>query len=365
MINNQEELEKLIKSAKKNDSIAIDTEFVWERTYFPKLGLIQIGLSNDDCRLIDPLTLEDLTPLKEILEDESVVKILHDAPQDLTILHRATGAHIRNVFDTRLAAGFCGLTSTISLSYLIEELLDILLPKTETRTNWLKRPLDNKQILYAEDDVRYLRAIRILLLTRAYSPEVKSYLEEEMMALNNPEIYTPLPDNERYKRVKGAKGLSRQGLAILKELALWREVTAREKDRPRNHIVPDNVLVTIAKKQLRSEQSIKNETPISQKALKKYGKHLVDASQKGLDYQNQELPGSLKIPRLSAKEKNNVEKLSQFIRLKSDTKGIDPVLVATTSELKRFVKHLNSPERGGKLKQNHGWRKKFLAEFFI
>jgi len=149
MISSEKEFITLIDRALNTDRVALDTEFVWERTYYPRLGLIQLALSDEDCFLIDPLAIKDLTPLGKLLNDAKVVKILHDAPQDLTILSRVTGAVPQNIFDTRISAGFSGLSSTISLADLISVLLDINLAKTETRTNWLKRPLDPSQIDYA------------------------------------------------------------------------------------------------------------------------------------------------------------------------------------------------------------------------
>jgi len=144
MITTKEQLAKLVSRARKTDAIALDTEFVWERTYYPQLGLIQVALSDEDCHLIDPCALTDLSPLGDLLSDRSVVKILHDAPQDLFILSRATGAAPQNIFDTRLAAGFANLPATLSLGSLIKNILDIDLPKTETRTNWLQRPLTDQ-----------------------------------------------------------------------------------------------------------------------------------------------------------------------------------------------------------------------------
>ncbi|MGI9568657.1 MAG: ribonuclease D, partial [Desulfobulbia bacterium] len=114
MINSEKDFSDLIERACNTDCVGLDTEFIWERTYYPRLGLIQLALSDEDCFLIDPLAIEDFTPLGRLLGNRGVVKILHDAPQDLMILNRVTGVVPRNVFDTRIAAGFSGLPSTIS-----------------------------------------------------------------------------------------------------------------------------------------------------------------------------------------------------------------------------------------------------------
>jgi len=180
MINSMDKLNDLVEKARSTDAVAIDTEFVWTRTYLPQLGLIQLALSDEDCYLIDPLAIDDLSAFGKLLADQRVIKIFHDAPQDLAILHAATGHIPKNIFDTRLAAGFAGLPATFSLGNLIRNLLDISLAKTETRTNWLRRPLDKKQVNYALDDVRYLRAARVILVNRIIGPEIKSWLQEEL-----------------------------------------------------------------------------------------------------------------------------------------------------------------------------------------
>lgn len=365
MITTQKELEALVKRAMNNDSVALDTEFIWERTYYPQLGLIQIALSNDDCHLIDPTTISDLSSLGELLASPDVIKIFHDAPQDLAILQRATGTTPQNIFDTRLAAGFCGLSSTLSLGNLITELLEITLLKTETRTNWLQRPLNEKQIQYALDDVKYMRAARVVLLTRVYSPEVQSFLEEELKNFHTSVSYKGLNDGERYTKVKGAGSLSIQNLAILRELASWREQKARKVDRPRGHIIPDTVLTAIARNKLVTAQTIAEDSGISAKACKRYQDDIIECVQKGLDCDKTNLPDSLKAPRLTEKNKEDLEKLSKMIKLKSDTKGMDPALLGNTSDLKYFIKSLGAPEKLKTARLNQGWRKQFLSEFLI
>ncbi|MGW8195489.1 MAG: ribonuclease D, partial [Desulforhopalus sp.] len=209
-ITTESQLDALIKRALQTDAVALDTEFVWERTYYPRLGLIQMALSDEECFLIDPLTIKNLQPLGKLLSDRSVIKIFHDAPQDLAILQRATGTAPQNIFDTRLAAGFSDLSATLSLSNLIKELLDIDLSKNETRTNWLQRPLTKNQVSYALNDVRYLRATRILLLSRIIGPKIKSWLQEELNLLNNPATYSGPAGNTRYQKLRGASSLDRQ-----------------------------------------------------------------------------------------------------------------------------------------------------------
>jgi ribonuclease D len=357
MITTAEELESLMERAHQTDAVALDTEFIWERTYYPKLGLVQLALSNEECFLIDPCALSDLSPLGKLLADDGVVKIFHDAPQDLSILRTATGYDPRNIFDTRLAAGFGGLSSTLSLGALVELLLDIKLEKTETRTNWLKRPLDPRQTEYAKDDVRYLRAVRVLLLARVL-PETIEWLEEELQRLDNPENYIGINGSERYTKIKGAGGLNGKSLAILQELATWRETEAIKRDKPRGHIVKDPVLLSIARDALTETQAIVQCGEISQKSVTTYGDTLIQQVKKGLQRAKSEYPPSLHRSKLNSTQKKALTELQDYIRLKSDVAGIDPALIGNKKELITCVKH-NAPSSS---RQKNSWRKIFLAE---
>lgn len=356
MITTIEDLTSLMARAHKTDAVALDTEFVWERTYFPRLGLIQIALSDEECFIIDPIALKDLTPLGKLLADPAVVKIFHDAPQDLTILRAATKHDPKNIFDSRLAAGFAALGSTLSLAALVERLLDIKLTKSETRTNWLKRPLDPKQTEYALDDVRYLRAIRVLILARVL-PETKTWLKEEMLLFNNPQQYLGVTDAERYTKIKGAGSLDCRSLAILKELCTWREEEARQKDKPRGHIIKDSVLITIARKHLTDHSSIFASGEISAKTVKQYGDTIIQLVKNGENCIDSRLPQTLHRKKLKKSEKEALNSLQEYITLKSDVNGIDPALIGNKNELIKIIRHSTETSR-----QNSGWRETFLAE---
>jgi len=365
-IQNEADLDKLVDRARKTDAVALDTEFVWERTYYPQLGLVQIALSDEDCYLIDPIAIQNLQPLGKLLSDRAVIKIFHDAPQDLTILQRVTGATPQNIFDTRLAAGFSNLPATLSLANLIKELLDINLSKNETRTDWLQRPLTEEQIRYALDDVRYLRAVRVILLTRIIGPKIKSWLQEELNLLNNPASYSGPPDNARFRKIRGNSHLDRKGLAVLKNLTTWREGVARKIDRPRGHVIKDALLMEMASEKPVTVDDLKRKTGLSDRAAAKYGDTLTSIIETTLG-QNEATYPTLQHPvRLSKNDRKGMEKLNKLIELKCDLLGIAPGLLGNTSELKLLVKTLNTTKNDNleQLRQTDGWRKHFLEDFF-
>ena len=364
MITNQKDLQALISRARTVDAVALDTEFFWERTYYPKLGLIQLALSSEECYLIDPCALSDLSTLGELLGDPAVVKIFHDAPQDLSILYQATGVMARTIFDTRLAAGFSGISSTISLGNLIKELLDIDLPKTETRTNWLRRPLNQKQIEYALDDVRYLRTIRELLLSGILSPKIKGWLDEELERYDNPEFYQPPADENRYMKIKGAGNLNRQALASLQGLAGWREQEARKRNRPRGHIITDQALLFLATKQTLSPETMEKSGFMTNRIIEQYREQLMVLIEQGLLCPEQSCPPSLYTVKPNKTELTEIKRLQQEITMKSDTLGLDPGLICNTSELRTLIQFQRQPDKGSPKRLVSGWRQEFLAEMF-
>lgn len=366
LIQNETDLNLLVQKARQTDAVALDTEFVWERTYYPQLGLIQIALSDEECYLIDPIAIKDLSALGKLLSDRGVIKILHDAPQDLTILQQATGAIPQNIFDTRLAAGFSGLPATLSLANLIKELLDIDLAKNETRTNWVKRPLTDAQVDYALDDVRYLRAVRVLLLSGVIGPKIKSWLQEELNLLNNPANYNSTNNSERYRKIRGSNSLSRTGLAILKNLAVWRDGMAQKRDRPRGHIIKDTGLIELAKLQPKTSEELTAKTSLSDKAVSRYAKNVLAIISATLDQDNSLYPEQKQPTRLNSGEKETLKNLNGLIALKCDLLGIATSLIGNSSELKQLTKTLQSskPQEIDQLRQTSGWRQNFLEDFF-
>ncbi|MBW6520025.1 MAG: ribonuclease D [Desulfoarculaceae bacterium] len=364
MITNQKDLQALIRRARATDAVALDTEFFWERTYYPKLGLIQLALSSEECFLIDPCALSDLSALGELLGDPTVVKIFHDAPQDLSILYQATGVLPRTIFDTRLAAGFAGISSTISLGNLIKELLDIELPKTETRTNWLRRPLNQKQIEYALDDVRYLRALRVLLLSGILGPEIKGWLDEELERYDDPNYYEPPVDENRYLKIKGAGNLNRQALASLQELAGWREQEARKRNRPRGHIITDQALLYLATNQILSPEKMEQSKLITNRTIDQYGQQFIALIKKGLLCPEQNCPPSLHTAKLNKTEQEELKRLQKYITLKSDALSLDPSLICNNSELRALIRFQGQPDKIYPRRLASGWRHEFLAEMF-
>ncbi len=358
LINTPNELETLVNRALDAPCVGIDTEFVWEQTYYPRLGIIQVGLSENDCHLIDAVTLSDLSPLGTLLSDPHTVKILHDAQQDLWILRRITDAIPCNIFDTRCAAGFAGLSSNLSLGNLLRQCLNIQLPKTETRTNWLRRPLSDKQLAYALNDVRYLPALHEHLLTDIQRRGGENWLAEELRKYDIAKLYDDRAPEEQYTRVKGTGRLSRRDMAIVRELATWREKEAQQADRPRTWIISDNAIVQIARRKPRSTQSLKRLRGIPRSIANQHGNSILNAVQRGLAIDEKNCPPISPPVRPDPFEDARLDLAMAFLRGRCLSAGIDIAMVASRSEVKAYI---SSKKNATDNPLHTGWRHEFLG----
>ncbi len=360
IIRSENELDELVRRAHSAECVALDTEFIWERTYYPILGLVQVGFSEKECYLIDTIACRALSALGAVLEDEKVTKILHDAHQDLVILHRATGALPKTIFDSQCAAGFVGLSATISLGHLVQTLLGVKLSKTETRTNWLRRPLSKRQIAYALNDVRYLPAVRKEILSRVDTSEFKQWLTEELSTYDNPELYREKDSHVQFQRIKGVKRFSAIEMAVLCELASWREERARTEDRPREHIVTDKVLAAIAQSKPATHSALRPTRDFPSKKIRRYGDEIIRVVEKGLRTPPAECPQPQKNNGEDEALNARIDFAMAYIKGRCIARKIDPALIGSRAEITEFVRDCTTGlEESNRLMQ--GWRLAFIG----
>jgi len=244
LIKTTAELEAACETFRTDGVLALDTEFVWRSTYRPQLGIVQAG-GRSLCRALDCLTGMNPAPLRELLEDASIVKILHDARQDLVLLRYWTGVLPRRIFDTQLAAAFAGFPKGIGLQKLLFDVCDVGLPKTETCTDWMQRPLSDAQVRYALDDVRYLPSLRDVLLVRLDELGTRAWFEED--SLRYDDGYAEAESDELWKRIRlGRVRLDGRGRAVLRAVAVRREELAQKMNLPRNWLGDDDALAEMA-----------------------------------------------------------------------------------------------------------------------
>jgi ribonuclease D len=356
MIDSRDELADVCREAEVAGLVGLDTEFVWERTYYPQLGVVQLSVDHDRCYLVDTIALHDFEPLGALLANKGVVKILHDAPQDLTILKRLTGVSPRNIFDTRVAAGFVGYRASLSLQDLAKYLLNISLEKTETRTDWLKRPLSDKQVEYALDDVRWLPSIREQTIERAERNGRIGWMQQELSELDDPATYEARDPDEQYTRVKGAGRVSDRDLGTLQALTAWREREAEHLDLPRRHVIADEVLVAIAKTRPTTVSKLRQIRAIPAPAIDRHGQALLDAVAEGQERRPEPMskPGQS-----SPKDDVRVEFGLAFVRGRAIDEGVDHRLIGSRNDVRDAV--LNG-ETGNTARLMGGWRREFVGD---
>lgn len=350
LIATEHELNNLVTKAMRAPAVGLDTEFVWERTFYPRLGLVQLAIGRE-CYLIDPVAIGDLSLLGKLISEPSVTKILHDAQQDLMILKTATGADPENIFDTRLAYGFCSGSSILSLSALLEGTLNISLPKTETRANWLMRPLTGKMVEYACDDVKYLTELMDFIVSSAEKQNTAAWLKDELKIYDGSSLYTEIAPDEYFRKIKGIDQLKGAKLAVLRELAAWREEVARQRNRPRGHIVHNNILLALAYKCPVNLEELGKINHLSPKNIEMYGEDLLECIERGMNIQSELRPTP--VPRLVRKKA--AAKIYELIEQKASELNIDPALVCSRRELTILLDSGSKESRIFK-----GWRNEFM-----
>jgi ribonuclease D len=254
-------------------TLALDTEFMREKTYRAELCLLQLA---DGARAVcvDPLAIADLGPLVPLLTSPGTIKVMHAARQDLEVLLPAVGL-VTPVFDTQIAAALAGHPSQVGYAELVRRLLGVDLPKAHTRADWSRRPLSPEQQEYALDDVRHLGALRDSLLETLRAQGRIAWLEEELAGLANADALRVAPE-DAWKKVKGLPTLDPARQALAKELAAWRERRASDRNRPRGWILDDAVLREIVLRLPRSLDALTGLPEMQESVVRKCGEELLE-----------------------------------------------------------------------------------------
>ena len=272
MIDTADSLNAFVERVARAPGIALDTEFMREKTYRADLCLVQIA-HGAEAVCIDPLALTDLAALAPLMTSPQTVKIMHAARQDLEVLLPAVGL-VRPVFDTQIAAGLAGFPAQIGYAELARRLLGVELPKAHTRTDWARRPLSADQQEYALDDVRHLPALRASLLDTLAARGRLAWLEEDLATLDNADALRVAPE-DAWKKVKGLPSLDEQRQRLVQALAAWRERRADERNRPRGWILDDVALREIVVRLPRSLDALGTLQEMQESVVRKCGEELL------------------------------------------------------------------------------------------
>ena len=262
-------LERTCDQLANQACLAVDTEFVREKTYYPVLCLIQIA-SPQQCVCIDPLAINDLSPLAALLLNSDTTKVFHAARQDLEILQLSRGEIPTPVFDTQTAATLLGLGDQLGYANLVKHFLNVQLSKGHARTDWERRPLSNEQLEYAADDVRYLIKMYPLIVQRLSDLGRLDWLDEDFAELTRPQLYQNEPQ-QQWQRVSGVQKLKGVQLAVLQQLAAWREQQAQQQNKPRKWILSDDILLVLAMQTPNKTEQLERVRGINSTLLQRQG----------------------------------------------------------------------------------------------
>jgi ribonuclease D len=343
-------LEKVLPALAAAPILALDTEFMRERTYFAKLCLVQIG-TPEDVYVIDALALaDDLPLLAPVLASASSVKVFHAGSQDVEILLRATGAAPAPVFDTQIAATLAGFPTQVGYAQLVKEMTGAVIDKSDTFTDWAQRPLSAAQLAYAEEDVRHLPAIYEMLRDRLSREGRLAWLAEDFERLADPATYAVDP-LAQYLRVKRASTLDRRSLGVLREVAAWRELEAQRADIPKRWLISDESLVEIARRRPMSAEQIKAIRGVNERTATRSAAGLIEAVRRGEALPEESLPRLPKRSRVPRDAQPLADLLSAVLRIRAREHDVAPSLLASRDDLERFA----SGERDGH-PLTAGWR---------
>jgi ribonuclease D len=342
-------LAALVEEVCSADAYAIDTEFHRERTYFPQLALIQIEV-NDVIHLVDPLAI-DPTAMRPMFESDALA-ILHAARQDLEVLEHATGAPPRRVFDTQLAAGFLGYSSP-SLSSLLEGELGVRAPKADRLTDWLRRPLTDRQLVYAAADVANLRALHAKQTAELEQRGRIGWVAEataEMVA----EPRGPRDPSEAWRRIKEVRHLRGADLAVAQELAAWRERRAQDLDLTPRYVLADLALVGLAVARPTQLDDLKDIRGVDQRSLRHVADDLFATIAGAAENKPRRDAGSV-VSELPAAMRPAVPLVTAWVAQLSRELSIDPAIIATRSDLEAFLR--DDPDA----RLGTGWRAELVG----
>lgn len=357
IIRDTDALRAYCDAAREQDFVCIDTEFMRESTFFSILCLVQVATAEEDA-IIDPLAEDiDLTPLKELLLDESVTKVLHAARQDMEIFYRICDAVPGPIFDTQIAGMALGMGDSAGYSALVKGRLNINLDKGARFTDWSRRPLSEKQLSYALADVTHLRDLYPGVVEELEDKGRLNWVTEEMAQHMDESLYTFEPE-EAWKRLK-LRGNKRPYLAALKAAAAWRERQAIKKDIPRRRILKDDAMYDLAQQRPRTIEALAKLRGIPrgfEKSSTAGG--LVESIAAAVDNAADYAPPAPKIKHMPPSLGPRIEMLKTLLRLRTEVEGIATRLVANAKDIEQLAAFGERAE----IQALTGWRREIFGQ---
>lgn len=333
-----EDLASFCKRASVFDVLAIDTEFIREKTYYAELCLIQLA-TPEEIVLVDPIKIQNLSVLRDLIVDPSRTKVLHACGQDLEILARRFGQTITNVFDTQFVSPYVGYKYQIGYSPLVENVFGVHLSKTESLTDWSKRPLDSKQLSYAAEDVAYLLRLHKHLEKRLVQLTRYDWVQEDMQSYAR-DFQIPPDPNEMFLHVKHITSLSNQDLAVAKELSSLREHVARTRNQVRRWVFSDEFIIEVSKRKPKNRQQL-----LRLRGSDSLSKDLVNSIVQAVARGLKQTAPKLSNPRFLLKRaaqgdvQATLDLMNALIRILAKQHEIAPQILCARDDLVLFIAH--------------------------
>ncbi len=356
LVTSTSDLAKVCESLVSAEFITVDTEFMREQTFWPELCLVQIASDSVEA-IIDPLaTGIDLKPFYELMAHTSVTKVFHAARQDIEIMYSEAELIPAPIFDTQVAASVCGYGDSVSYVNLVKDITGHDIDKSSRFTDWSRRPLTDKQLVYALGDVTHLRDVYRHLRSKLDSTGRTSWLSEEMADLTHPETYETRPE-DAWKRLK-MRTKNRKSFGVLIELAAWREKAAQAQNVPRSRVLRDEALYDIANQmpttpeQLGGLRTLSDGFSRSQRA-----REIIEAVNAGIARDPKTLPQMNHSRTVSAEAGATIELLKVLLKAAAARHGVAPRLLADAEELERIAAE-DEPD----VLALKGWRRQLFGE---
>lgn len=312
-------------------ALALDTEFVRERTFYAQLALVQVH-DGDACSLLDPLAL-DLAPFTQLLAEPGITKVLHGCSEDLDIFFRVMSRRLEGLFDTQIAATLCSPEGPVSYRRLVADYLHTELGADATRSNWLRRPLSAHQIRYAEEDVQHLLPLHEVLSGQLAALGRTNWAQEEFQRLTDPKRFQWHPE-DTWLRFGARWKLMPHQLEALRRLAQWRDEEARRSDLPRTFVVKDPQLMQLAEAMPADRRALTEAADMHPREVRVYADKLLALIQETRDVPEADLPERPPRPDTSREARTVLKQMRTLVAAKAQELGIAPDVLAPARLLK-------------------------------
>lgn len=356
-IANQASLEAFARRAASSSVLAIDTEFLREKTYYARLCLLQLA-TDTEVAVVDPFEMDDLSVLAPLLENEGVVKLFHAGAQDLEILLHEVGVLPRPVFDTQIAAALLGHVQQIGYAALVQAECGVSLKKVDSFTDWSRRPLSDSQLEYAANDVIYLPKMYERMRADLERRGRLNWLDDDFAELSDPARYRA-DERDRFRRLKRASHLSRQQLSGAREVATWRELEAQRRNLPRKWVLTDEQIVEACRREARTIDDLFMVRGMRDKLTTKDARTVVKLLKEGLDAAPETWPTLSSGGRSEPNVDTQLDLMLALVRLRAKENGVAMAVLASHDDLARVARGYRDAD------VLRGWRRQLVGEELV